>query len=80
MGIEEAKMTRMVMREIGRRPLNISKVSIRVSHGAVYMYGTVSRLRGHESIDLHEELMILQRVLRAKPEIKECHFEEVILR
>jgi hypothetical protein len=80
MGVEEAKLTRMIMREIGRHPLNISRLSVRASHGVVYLFGQVSKLRGHESMDLKEEMNTVYRCLRSKQEVKEVHMEELVLR
>jgi hypothetical protein len=80
MGLDESRMTRLVMRELGRRPIDISRLSVRFSHGVVYFYGTVSKARGHENLNLRDEMEIVHNSLRSKQGIKEVHLEELVLR
>lgn len=67
---EDALMTRMVQREIGRRSIDISKLSVRATHGVVYLRGQVKTIRGHD-LDLKKELEVIYRILRSKPGIRD---------
>lgn len=78
--VEDAKMTRLVQRELGRRPIDITRMTIRYTHGTVYLYGIVRRLRGHENLDLKEEMNIIYRLLRSRNGIREVHMEELVIR
>jgi hypothetical protein len=79
MPVEDKEMTRMVQREIGRRSVDASMVDVKVTHGVVFLRGTIRRLRGHD-IDMKEELQIISRVLRQKQGIREVHTEDVVIR
>lgn len=70
MPAEDAQMTRMVQREIGRRYIDCSKLDVKAIHGVVYLRGSIRKLRGHD-VDLKHELEVITRVLRAKPGIRE---------
>jgi len=74
--IEDAEMTRMVRREIGRRYIDSSSLEVRVMHGVVHLRGWVDQLTGHHhKIDLKDELTIVQRILMQKPGIREVILE-----
>ncbi len=70
MPAEDARMTRLVQREIGRRYIDASRLDIKAVHGVVYLRGSIRRLRGHE-VDLDHELEVINRVLRGKPGIRD---------
>lgn len=80
MANDEAKMTRLIQREIGRRQFDSSRLDIKFSHGIVFLRGQIKRLRGHENLDLKEELTIIYRILRQKDGIREVHYEDVLIR
>jgi hypothetical protein len=70
--VVDATMTRDVLREIGRRPVDASGLDVHVTHGVAYLRGRIDKCRGYyDSIDLHEELMTIIKVLRQKPGIRD---------
>lgn len=70
MPAEDAAMTRLVQREIGRRPIDSRLLDVRAVHGIVYIRGQVRRLRGHD-VNLEHEMEIIRRVLKSKPGIRD---------
>ncbi len=76
--VEDASMTREALREIGKRPLDCSRLEVHVTHGVALLRGRVDKLRGYyEDLDIHEELKILITALRQKPGIRDvvCEVE-----
>lgn len=74
--VEDAEMTRMVRREIGRRYIDSSMLDVRVMHGVVYLRGWVDKLRGHnEQVDLREEVELIHRILLQRPGIRDVVIE-----
>ena len=72
MSLVDAAMTREVMRDISKRPVDISQLEVNVVHGVVYLQGTISKLRGyHEDLDLHGELNMIVKLLRLKAGIRD---------
>lgn len=70
MPAEDVAMTRLVQREIGRRPIDARLLDVRAVHGVVYIRGPVRRLRGHD-VNLEHEMEVIRRVLRSKPGIRD---------
>jgi len=70
MPTEDASMTRLVQREIGRRYIDITRLDIKAMHGIVYVRGSIGKLRGHD-VDLKHELEVIGRILRGKAGIRE---------
>lgn len=72
MSVVDSAMTREVFRDISKRPLDISQLSVHVTHGIVYLSGRVERLRGYPAdIDLHEEMNIIIKILKQKAGIRD---------
>ena len=72
MSVVDSAMTREVLRDISKRPVDISQLSVHVAHGVVYLAGRVEKVRGYyQDIDLHEEMNIIVRVLKQKPGIRD---------
>jgi len=70
--VVDSAMTREVFRDISKRPLDISQLTVHVTHGVVYLTGRVERLRGyHSEVDLHEEMNIIIKVLKQKAGIRD---------
>ena len=44
---------------------------IRVTHGVVYIRGTIRAIRGSNIRDIRSEMEIVGRVLRQKPEVRD---------
>jgi hypothetical protein len=71
-------MTREVLRDISKRPVDISLLSVHVTHGVVHLQGRVEKLRGSEdNMDLHEEVSLIVRLLKQKVGIRDvcCEVE-----
>jgi hypothetical protein len=78
LSVVDSAMTREVLRDISKRPLDISQLNVHVTHGVVHLQGRVERLRGSETnMDLHEEMNIIVRLLKQKPGIRDvcCEVE-----
>ena len=78
MSVVDAAMTREVLRDISKRPLDISLLNVHVTHGVVYLAGHVDKLRGyHEDIDLQAEMTMIVKVLKQKSGIRDvcCEVE-----
>jgi hypothetical protein len=74
--IEDAEMTRQIRREISRRYVDSTNLDVRVMHGVVYLRGWLETLKGHQDqIDLKDELHVIQRILLAKPGIRDVILE-----
>lgn len=79
MSVVDSAMTREVLRDISKRPLDISQLSVHVTRGVVYLQGRVDKLRGssYHDLDLHEEMGIIVRLLKQKPGVRDvcCEVE-----
>lgn len=78
MSIVDAAMTRDVLRDISKRPVDISNLEIHVQHGVIYLRGRVEKVRGYwEDIDLHDELNIIIKLLHQKTGVRDvvCEVE-----
>lgn len=70
MALADVETRRMVLREISKRHLDISRLDVQVFHGVVYLRGTVSGVRGHD-IDVKAEMELIRRILRQRPGIRD---------
>lgn len=78
MSVVDSAMTRDVLRDISKRPLDISDLHVSVMHGVVYLRGRVDRIRGYYGdIDLQDELNRVTRLLRQKQGVRDvvCEVE-----
>jgi hypothetical protein len=71
---EDIEMMRTVRREVARRPIDTSLMTIYISHGIVYLRGQVRAMRGHE-LDLPEELKLMAKVMKQRPGIRDVVIE-----
>jgi hypothetical protein len=67
---DQKEMQLLVRRELARRPIDCSMVDVYVTHGIVYLRGTVRPLRGHD-IDLQAEISHLQTILKQKQGVRD---------
>ena len=70
MPTEDASITRMAKREIGRRYIDTTKLDVKAQHGVIFLRGSIGRLRGHD-VDLNHELEVIRLILRQKPGIRD---------
>ena len=78
MAIVDSAMTREVMHDLAKRPVDISALQVHVTHGIVYLRGRLEKQRGYYGdVDLREELNVIHKVLRQKSGIREviCEVE-----
>lgn len=76
MSIVDSAMTRDVLRDISKRPVDISNLNVHVSHGVVYLRGRIEKIRGYyEDLDLEQELHIILKLLRQKSGIRDVTCE-----
>lgn len=79
MSVVDSAMTREVLRDISKRPLDISNLNVHVMHGVVYLRGRIDRLRGyHADLDMDSEINLIIKLLRQKPGIRDvcCDFSK----
>lgn len=67
---KDVETTKIVRREFNRRAIDTSLADIRVSHGVVYIRGTIKPMRGGAGDPKHE-VEIISRALRTRPEIRD---------
>lgn len=67
---KDVEMTKLVRREFNRRKIDTTLADIRVSHGVVYLRGTIKPMRGGTE-DPREEVAIIAKALRCRPEIRD---------
>ncbi|MCL5104661.1 MAG: hypothetical protein M1133_11200 [Armatimonadetes bacterium] len=72
MTVVDSALTREVLRDISKRPVDISGLEVHAMHGVVHLRGRMEKLRGYYGdIDIHEELNIILKLLRQKPGVRE---------
>lgn len=67
---KDVESTKIVRREFNRRAIDTTLADIRVSHGVVYVRGTIKPMRG-AGTDVKHEMDIICRALRTRPEIRD---------
>ncbi|MCE5198387.1 MAG: hypothetical protein ABFD54_16590 [Armatimonadota bacterium] len=78
MSVVDASMTREVIRDISKRPLDLSGLDVHVSRGVVYLHGRLDKIRGYyDDTNLHQELMSIVKLLKQRPGIRDvvCEVE-----
>jgi hypothetical protein len=78
MSLVDSAMTREVLRDISKRPLDISGLDVHVMHGVIYLRGRLDKVRGYgDEMNLGEELHLIVKLLRQKPGIRDvvCEVE-----
>lgn len=75
MASEDTEMTKMVRSQIARRTIDSSLLTVRCSHGIVYLVGVIRTLRTHADLDLTKEMEHISTVLRSKPGVREIVWE-----
>lgn len=67
---EDLEVSRLVRKELARRPIDTQLVNVQIYHGVVYLRGTVRAMRGH-AMDLRQEMELISRILKQKPGIRD---------
>jgi len=72
MSIVDAAMTRDVLRDLSKRPVDISNLDVHVQHGVIYLRGRMEKVRGYwDDIDLEYELNIIVKLLHQKMGVRD---------
>lgn len=72
MSVVDSAMTRDVMREIAKRPVDTSGLEVHVTHGVVHIRGRLEKVRGYyEDLDVHAELTSIIKALRVKSGVRD---------
>lgn len=66
---KDVETTKIVRREFNRRALDTTLADIRVSHGVVYIRGTIRPMRG--AADAKSTVELIARALRTRPEVRD---------
>jgi len=75
MALEDAHSTRMVEREISRRPIDGTLLSVHVSNGVCYIRGQLRHQRARPEVDLQHEVATLQKTIRSRDGIRAVIWE-----
>lgn len=67
----------MARREFNKRPIDLTRADIRVSHGVVYVRGQLSLMRGAEG-SLRELVEQCSKALRTRPEIRDVVIDAIL--
>jgi hypothetical protein len=75
---KEVRALRIVRTELAKRGIDIGRCDMRMSHGTLYLKGSVSAAKGVVIKDLKKEMEHVGTVLRQRPDIKDvvvdCRF------
>jgi len=72
MSVVDSAMTREVLRDISKRPVDISCLDVHVMHGVIYLRGRLDKVRGlDDEMDLGDELHLIVRLLKQKQGIRD---------
>jgi hypothetical protein len=75
MALEDKHTTRVVEREISRRQVDATLLSIRVSNGVCYVRGQLRHQRAHPEVDLDREVATIQKILRNRDGVRAVIWE-----
>ena len=64
-------VTKIARREFNKHLVDITRTDIRVSHGTVFIRGTIQQQRGAHYHDVEEETLRIVRILRQRPEVRD---------
>ena len=79
MSLEDTALTREIMREIGRHPVDATNLHVHVSHGVVYLTGKLDKMRGyHQDEDLEESIHIIAKAIKHKAGIRDVSCEVLL--
>ena len=71
MTAEDAEIIRTIRRELGRRPIDPTRVDIQVVQGRVTLAGVITTLRDKPNVDLQFEMEMFQKQLSRDRMVRE---------
>lgn len=74
---KDIETTKMVRKEFNKRPLDITRCDIRVTHGVVYVRGLIQPMRDAEG-PVSEMIEQIKKALRARPDIRDVVVDAII--
>jgi hypothetical protein len=74
---KDVEATKIVRREFNKRQIDTSLTDIRVSHGVVYIRGSIRPMRNAPYADVRHEVDIIARALRTRPEIRDVVIDAI---
>ncbi len=76
MSLVDSSLTRSIMRDISKHPVDVSKLDVHVSSGVVYLRGTLECIRGyHLDVNLDDMLATLVKCVRQRPDVRDVVVE-----
>jgi hypothetical protein len=63
MNAQDAELTRIIRREFAKRPMDITRIDIQCTNGRVSLSGVVTNLRDQPTINLRDEMAIIDKML-----------------
>lgn len=68
---EDNAAAKIVRKEFARRPIDTSRMLIRVAHGTVYLDGQVSMAGLHRGVDIKTEMDHMVKILKQRQGIRD---------
>jgi hypothetical protein len=59
----DAELSRIIRRELSKRPMDITRIDIQCTNGRVSIGGIVTNLRDQPTINLRDEMSIVDKML-----------------
>jgi osmotically-inducible protein OsmY len=70
MTVDDARMGLSIRHDIVKRPIDSSRLEVRVFHGVVYLTGEVKSIRG-QPCDLRKEMEVIHHAIRTRTGIRD---------
>ena len=69
---EDRGTHKIIFRELAKRPLDVSRMTVTVTHGVVYFHGQV-RVAGAQAahLDIKSEMEMIAKILKQRPGIRD---------
>ncbi|MBV9849426.1 MAG: hypothetical protein JO250_07045 [Armatimonadetes bacterium] len=71
MNAVDAAIIRNIRREMGKRPIDPTRVDIQVVNGRVSLGGVVTHLRDQPDVDLKSEMDMIQKMIMRDPKVSD---------
>jgi hypothetical protein len=78
MSLADSSLTRSIMRDISKHPVDVSKLDVHVSSGVVYLRGQLEPIRGyHTDVNLDDMLTTIVKCVRQRPDVRDVVSEVI---
>jgi hypothetical protein len=75
MNAVDAELIRTIRREIGKRPIDTTRMELQVTNGKVILSGTIANTRDQPLIVLKDEMAFLERIFMRIPTLRELNVQ-----